>query len=50
MFRWTNESVPVRVCPKQDILNMYNSMKNQGGNTVAPELVRAFQVNSKISK
>jgi neurexin len=49
MFRWTNESVPVRVCPKQDILNMYNSMKNQGGNTVAPELVRAFRNDFRVN-
>ena len=37
--------MPVRVCPKQDILNMFNMMKNQAGNMVAPSLVKAFEVN-----
>jgi dystroglycan 1 len=49
LFRWTNESVPVRVCPKQDILNMYNMMNNPAANTVSPGLVQAFQNDFRVN-
>jgi len=49
LFRWTNESVPLRTCPKKSILAMYKNMKNQAGDSVAPGFVNAFQNNFRVN-
>jgi len=46
-FTWTNESLRLQSCPRQDIISIYNQMSSDG--QVAPGLKQAFKDNFLVT-